>query len=75
MLPVEKSCPWWHQNGISRKWDACRALDDSKIRHYTDLWPCIEEAGCKLTGEALAEEEGSYTVMADWFETQTYPGP
>lgn len=49
-LPVEKSCAWSHVGGIGRGSDACR-LYDGGIHSYTDLWSCIEEARCELTGD------------------------
>lgn len=49
-LPVEESCPWWHANSIAKRFDACRPFDGG-IRNYADLWSCVEEARCQLTGE------------------------
>ena len=69
-LPVEESCPWYHRNGIERPGDACR-IDDGTILNLADLWSCVEEAECELTGDA----RGRCKTLLLWFSVASQRNP
>lgn len=72
-LPVEESCPWWHANSIAKRFDACRPFDGG-IRNYADLWSCVEEARCQLTGEKTTSSVQSTCSDTEYFLLSSQAG-
>lgn len=52
VLPVPKTCPWWHRNGVPLQEQGCTTTAGGRpVENYDDVRSCMEEAKCHVSGE------------------------
>lgn len=79
LLPVPKTCRWWHRNGVPRQEEGCLTVGDRPIENYSDLMSCLREAPCDISGEHLSTNLGCFqrtirTTFCVWQEILSQQG-
>lgn len=77
-LPVDVSCRWSHPPGIVHGVPACRTLDGAPVASYADLWTCMQEAACEISGGRVALvlfEEKFFVLSQLPVNTRSNDGP
>lgn len=49
-LPVNARCKWQHSHGIALRGVGCLSADGNPADSFNDIWLCMEEAECEITG-------------------------
>ncbi|CAN0193391.1 unnamed protein product [Scytosiphon promiscuus] len=60
IFPIDRSCPWYHRNGIPNEGEGCWTVGGRAVENAHDVWSCMEEASC-----TFKDEEPQYVAMRD----------
>lgn len=62
-LPVDSTCKWQHSHGIALRGVECFSADGKPAENFNDIWLCMEEEECEVTGRcALLRDPWSQDV-------------
>lgn len=60
-LPVDARCNWQHSHGIALKGVECLSADGKPVEGFNDIWLCMKEAECEITGVYYCDTSGPMT--------------
>ncbi|CAM9656344.1 unnamed protein product [Scytosiphon promiscuus] len=46
VFPIDRSCRWWHSNGIPDEGQGCWSVGGRAVENGNDVWGCMHEASC-----------------------------
>lgn len=63
-LPVLSSCRWWHTNTIPGLAQGCKTVNGRPVQNYADLWSCMQESPCEITGTHVYSRRQQYAHVS-----------